>query len=85
MRITALDSIYNNYNVALLFAIYKLLYDSRTWHFNKINDEIKAPWQRVMHAYHKRWHIFMALYFEMHWLPWFTVKWKKTLANPELI
>ena len=23
------------------------------------------------------------LYFEMHWLPWFIVKWKKTLANPE--
>ena len=34
-------------------------------------DNIKAPWQQVTHAYHERWRIFMALYFQMHWLPWF--------------
>ena len=51
--------------------------------FNKIKEEIKAPWQQVTHAYYKCWRIFMALYFEKRWLPWFTPKWKKTLANPE--
>ena len=41
------------------------------------------PWQQVTHAYHERWRIFMALYVEMRRLPWFKVKWKKTLANLE--
>ena len=41
------------------------------------------PWKQVTHAYHEWWHIFMVLYFEMHRLPWFTVKWKKALAIPE--
>ena len=51
--------------------------------FNKIIDEIKVPWQRVTHTYHKCWCIFMALYLEMHQLPWFKAKWKKTSANPQ--
>ena len=41
------------------------------------------PWQRVTHTYHERWYIFMELYFEIHQLPWFKAKWKKTLANPQ--
>ena len=50
--------------------------------FQKINDEIKSPWQQVMHAYHKLWQVFMVQYFEMHRLQWFKVNWKNTLAKP---
>ena len=41
-------------------------------------DKIKdGPWQRVTHAYYECWQIFMALYFEMHLLPWFKAKCKE--------
>ena len=29
-----------------------------------------APWQQVTQANNEHWHIFMALYFETHRLPW---------------
>ena len=41
---------------------------------DKIKDE---PWQRVTHAYYEHWCILMALYFEIHQLPWLKGKWKK--------
>ena len=28
-------------------------------------------------SYYERWHIFIVLYFKMHPLPWFKLKWKK--------
>ena len=37
-----------------------------------------------MCAYYEHWHILTVLYFEMRQLPWFKVKWKKTLTNLEL-
>ena len=65
MCIIVLDSIYK-YNVVLLFAVYKSLYDIAKLNKlqqNKRRDTVKVPWQRVKHTYHEHWHIFTVLYF----------------------
>ena len=88
MCITVLDSIYN---IMLSYYLPFVLEVFVQWQnltiFNKLKDEPRdEPWQQVMHAYYGRWRIFMALYFEMHQLPWlkrYGRRPRKTLANPE--
>ena len=80
MYITVLDSIYNSYNVVLLFAV--CLEDFVRWQnliiFNKIKRLTMAT--SYMHAYYERWRIFMALYYEMSR---FKAKWKKAEDSAE--